>query len=242
MALLKDTDIEGTLFVNNNTQSTSSNTGSIVTNGSLSVSGNAYSGNVINVGNGDLRFASKRSFFSPVGESAQVGHFPLGWNNYNTGTVLNPDEFFASGLNGIGRYNNDGGTGIQLFRETAGADVPNSSGVWLRIRVNTAGNIRPGLGGWFFANFASVNSLIITSFVARVPVGYTINWASNSIGTGGTSWWMTPNQGTGKWERYSYAVQAGRGGNSSTNFFFLTGTRTQFDWWLSSATAWRLDT
>lgn len=241
MAILTTTEVQGTLAVDNSTQSTSASTGSLVVNGALTAAGNIFSNGTLNVGNGDLRFAGKRSFFSPAAESNQVGHLPLAWNNFDNGLNLHTDEFFASGSNGISIYNNSGGSGVQHFRETAGSDVPNSSGVWLRIRVNGGQAKSPGVGGWYFADSAAVNSLIITSFVARIPVGRSVIWASNSIGTGGNVWWFTPQAGTGKWERYAIAVQCGRGGNSSTNFFYLNGSDTTFDWWLSSAVSWRLD-
>jgi hypothetical protein len=241
MAILTNTDVQGTLSVTSNLQSTSSSTGSLTVNGNLTSGGNLFSSGATNIGNGDLRFLGKRSWFTPTSESSAVGHFPLAWNNYRNGLHLNTDEFFASGSNGISIYNNSGGSGVQHFRETAGSDVPNNSGVWLRIRV-TAGQAKsPGVGGWYFANTSAVNSLIMTSFVARIPSGRNVIWASNSIGNGGTAWWLTPTVGTGKWERYTMVVQCGRGGNSNTNFFWLDGPDTTFDWWLSSATAWRLD-
>ena len=240
MAILKDTTVNGTLFVNNSTQSTSPTTGSLRVSGNLSVT-DLRSAGLINVGNGDLRFGNQRTFITPTSESSAVGQLPMAWNNYRNGTHLNSDEFFGSGSNGIVVYNNSGGSGVQHFRETAGSDVPNSSGVWLRIRVTAGLAKSPGVGGWYFANPSSPNRLIIASFVARIPVGRSVIWASNSIGTGGSAWWLTNQAGTGKWERYTMAVQCGRGGNSNTNFFYLNGPDTTFDWWLSSATSWRLD-
>lgn len=241
MAQLRNTQVQGTLSTTSTAGSSSATTGSLIVNGNLTTGGDLFAGGGINVGNGDLRFANKRSWITPTGESTEVGHFPLAWNNWINGVQLNTDEFFASGSNSISIYNNSGGSGVQIFREAAGGNVPNSSGQWLRIRVTAGQPKSPGLGGWFFANFAAVNTLIITSFVARIPTGYTVEWASNSIGTGGNAWWFTPNAGTNKWERYAFGVQCGNGGNSSTNFFWLNGPDATFDWWLSSATAWRLD-
>jgi hypothetical protein len=172
-------------------------------------------------------------------ESPNRGRLPLSFFSNVSGTNLHTDEMFASGSNGVVVYNNAGGTGVQHFRESF-STAPNTSGVVIRITTNATGSTTPGLGGWYFADFAKINALHICYFTALVPAGYTINFHTNSLGTGNTNYWATNNVGTGKWENYAYVVQAGNGGNSSTMFFALGAGARPVTWYLARATSHRI--
>lgn len=137
------------------------------------------------------------------------------------GKMLNRDPEFRSGMNGIGTYNNSG-NGMVAVERAADINLPNQSGY--KIKITTSGAVEPGLGGFTFSTKTRANAVFITRFIAWIPAGLAIEWASNAIGNGGTSKWLTNNVGTGDWEEYALYVKCGSSGPfSSTNFFYLAG-------------------
>lgn len=154
------------------------------------------------------------------------------------GKMLNRDPEFRSGMNGIGTYNNSG-NGMVAVERVADINLPNQSGY--KIKITTLGAAVPGLGGFTFITESRANAVFITRFIAWVPVGYIIEWASNAIGNGGTSKWLTNNVGTGDWEEYACYVKCGSSGTfGSTNFFYLTGGNGNLPvvWYLAFATVY----
>lgn len=135
------------------------------------------------------------------------------------GKMLYRDPTFRSGSNGVKVYNNSSNGLVSVSRISASA--PNDSGYVLEIK--TTGSVTPGFGGFYFGNAAGYRKIFITRLIARIPAGRYIEWASNSIGTGGSSKWLTPTAGTGDWSEYICKVVCGSGTFSSTNFFYLTG-------------------
>lgn len=137
------------------------------------------------------------------------------------GKMLNRDPEFRSGMNGIRTYNNSG-NGMVAVERAADINLPNQSGY--KIKITTTGAASPGLGGFYFGTQTRANAVFITRFIAWVPVGYKVEWATNPTGNGGTSKWLTNNVGTGDWEEYAFYVKCGSSGTfSSTNFFYLAG-------------------
>jgi hypothetical protein len=154
------------------------------------------------------------------------------------GKMLNRDPEFRSGLNGIGIYNNSG-NGTVTVERAADINLPNQSGY--KLKITTSGAATPGLGGFYFATEARANAVFITRFIAWVPVGYKIEWASNPIGNGSSSKWLTNNVGTGDWEEYAFYVKCGSSGTfSSTNYFYLAGGNGNLPvtWHLAFATVY----
>lgn len=154
------------------------------------------------------------------------------------GKMLNRDPEFRSGMNGIGTYNNSG-NGMVAVERVADINLPNQSGY--KIKITTLGAAVPGLGGFTFGTKSRANAVFITRFIAWVPVGYIIEWASNAMGNGGTSKWLTNNVGTGDWEEYAVYVKCGSSGTfSSTNYFYLAGGSGSFPvtWYLAFATVY----
>ena len=154
------------------------------------------------------------------------------------GKMLNRDPEFRSGLNGIGNYNNSGGGTVTVER-AADINLPNQSGY--KVKITTSGPATPGLGGFHLGTQTRANAVFITRFIAWVPVGYKIEWASNAIGNGGTSKWLTNNVGTGDWEEYACYVKCGSSGTFySTNYFYLTGGNGNLPvvWHLAFATVY----
>jgi hypothetical protein len=151
------------------------------------------------------------------------------------GKMLNRDPEFRSGLNGIGTYNNSG-NGMVAVERAADINLPNQSGY--KIKITTSGAVEPGLGGFLFGTQTRANAVFITRFIAWVPVGYRIEWATNA---GARGEWLTNNVGTGDWEEYAFYVKCGSSGTfSSTNFFYLAGGDGSLPvtWYLAFATVY----
>lgn len=154
------------------------------------------------------------------------------------GKMLNRDPEFRSGMNGIGTYNNSG-NGMVAVERVADINLPNQSGY--KIKITTSGAVEPGLGGFTFGTQTRANAVFITRFIAWVPVGYRIEWATNSTGNGGGGKWLTNNVGTGDWEEYAFHVKCGSSGTfSSTNYFYLAGGSGSLPvtWYLAFATVY----
>ncbi|MCE9288481.1 collagen-like protein [Bacteroides fragilis] len=155
------------------------------------------------------------------------------------GKMLNRDpEFRNNGTNGIGSYNNGGGGSVTVER-VADINLPNQSGY--KLKITSQGNVSPGLGGFTFTTASRANAVFITRFIAWVPVGYGIEWATNTIGNGSSSKWLTNNVGTGDWEEYALYVKCGSSGTfSSTNYFYLAGGSGSLPvtWYLAFATVY----
>jgi hypothetical protein len=151
------------------------------------------------------------------------------------GKMLNRDPEFRSGMNGIGIYNNSG-NGMVAVERAADINLPNQSGY--KIKITTSGAVEPGLGGFTFSTQTRANAVFITRFIAWVPVGYRIEWATNA-GAGGK--WLTNNVGTGDWEEYAFHVKCASSGTfSSTNYFYLAGGSGSLPvtWYLAFATVY----
>lgn len=154
------------------------------------------------------------------------------------GKMLYRDPEFRSGMNGIGIYNNSG-NGMVAVERAADINLPNQSGY--KIKITTSGAVEPGLGGFTFSTQTRANAVFITRFIAWIPAGRAIEWASNATGNGRTAKWLTNNVGTGDWEEYAYYVKCGTGGTfSSTNYFYLAGGDGSLPvtWYLAFATVY----
>lgn len=138
------------------------------------------------------------------------------------GKMLYRDPEFRNGNNSINVYNNNSNGTVTIARIGL-SSAPNDSKTVLEIK--TTGSASPGNGGFYFATTCSNRKVFITKIIAKIPVGRNLLWASNSIGTSGSSKWLTPNAGTGDWAEYIYKVTCGTSNFSSTNFFYLDGTQ-----------------
>lgn len=153
------------------------------------------------------------------------------------GKMLYRDPTFQVGTNNIKAYNNSGNGTVTVSR-VANAQAPNDSGQVLEIA--TSGEASPAFGGFYFANTCAANKIFITRIIAKIPVGFKIVWASNSIGVGSKSCWLTSADGTGAWKEYIYKVVCGAEGTfQTTNFFYLnaaSGVTLPLVWQVAYAT------
>ena len=157
------------------------------------------------------------------------------------GKMLYSDPTFASGNNGIGAY---GTTNISVSRINAIAGNPNDSGFSLKITCTGLTGNR--WGGFYFGTAGKYNRVLVCRFIAKIPTGYNIVFATNSLGNGAKTTWLTENKGTGSWTEYACKVVYGSSGTISTTMFFaLEGGATPtasspLVWYLCYATVFDL--
>jgi hypothetical protein len=166
-----------------------------------------------------------------------------------TNIAANP-EFLDGTTTGWSLYDNSGG-GKTSIAIVADAAAPNASGNVLRVSYNGTGvqgsNPTPGYGGAVQYIFDALNThgssrsrpghysrgtTIIYSIVAKLPVGYNIEFASNAFGNEGSFLWMTSTAGTGGWQRYIGRQIIGTTGTfSSTGYLYaINGPNSAFTW------------
>lgn len=165
------------------------------------------------------------------GVPTKTGYTFAGWT-FSGGTVNSGASYNAfgkqlssnpafNGTNSVSIYNNKGnGT---VTHSVVQGSAPNNTGYYLEI--TTAGEASPGLGGYTHYTNSYASAIFTTVIIAKIPVGYTLNWASNGVGDNRTSEWLTGQAGTGTWQRYIFRLKCGASGTfSTTNYYYLTGT------------------
>ena len=141
------------------------------------------------------------------------------------GKMIYRDPSFKSGSNSCSVYNNSGNGNVTVTRVSGVAGNPNSSGYCLKVK--TTGTASPGWGGFHWGATAKANRVLVVRLIANIPTGYTLNFATNSLGTGASQKWLTAYAGTGKWTEYAYKIVCGASGTfSSTGYFYLSGSNT----------------
>ena len=147
-----------------------------------------------------------------------------------TGKILYKDVEFKVGKNGTSVYSNSE-TKIGYERVPKSENCPTGSDYMMKLIYTYGTSIIPGLGGFCFATQTRANAAFETHILAKIPVGYTIEFATNAYGNNSYYKWLTSNEGTGKWEKYICRVQCGTSGEfSTTNFFYLSGTPPEFSY------------
>lgn len=157
------------------------------------------------------------------------------------GKMLYRDPTFINGNNSMGIYNNTS-SGMVTHTRLADATAPNDSGYVIQIK--TTGTASPNNGGFYFGTMCSNRKVFIARIIAKIPVGHNLLFGSNSIGTGGSSRWLTANAGTGDWCEYIYKVVCGTSNFSTTHYYYLDGTQGTTDapvvWQVAYATVFDL--
>lgn len=157
------------------------------------------------------------------------------------GKMLYRDPTFTKGNNSMGIYNNSS-SGMVTHTRIADSTAPNDSGYVIQIK--TTGTAAPNNGGFYFGTMCSNRKVFIARIIAKIPVGHNLLFGSNSIGTGGTSRWLTANSGTGDWCEYIYKVVCGTSNFSTTHYYYLDGTQGTSDapvvWQVAYATVFDL--
>ena len=139
-----------------------------------------------------------------------------------SGKLLYKDPVFSYGNNSVSVYNNSANSNVVHTRIAKPADAPTNS--THLIEIKNIGTASPGIGGFIQPLTARANAKFVVRYIAKIPVGYTIATASNSMGTGYTDSFLTATAGTGKYEEYIRVVQCGATGSfSNGGHVYLNG-------------------
>ena len=125
------------------------------------------------------------------------------------------DLFFETKTPLVKLYNNasNGVTTLTIvYAYPGGGDTFGSR---YEIQVKNTGLGRPGLGGFYIylshpSGLPSGTSFLLT-LMCRISAGYTLNCATNSLGTGGKITWYSSQTGDGNFRSYSLGITLGTG-------------------------------
>ena len=158
---------------------------------------------------------------NPSNSSTRVGVVPFNVLGLKTGYPMTADPEFASG-NGLVSLYNDAEDGATVIERISDSSAANTTGYVMRIR-NT-GAASPGLGGFHSSIDSRANAVFVQIFRAKIPTGYSVVQASNSMGSSYGDVWITDTAGTGKWEWYGRIIYCGESGSfSSGGHVYLDG-------------------
>ena len=159
------------------------------------------------------------------------------------GKMLYKDPEFKLGWNGVNKYSNsaaDVKAKLVVERISKPSDAPTQSGYCLKVTCKAVQS--PGYGGVYQSINSRANAVFIQKIIARIPEGYNINTASNSMGTGYSDTWLTSTAGTGKYTTYLRKVVCGAIGTfSSGGYVYITGNSAPseavpLEWYIVSMT------
>ena len=122
------------------------------------------------------------------------------------GKPMTNDPFFLNGINEIQIYNNLSNGKVAIERVSV-YDTP--TGYDKAIKITTKGDATPGQGGFCQSEHSQAGAVYYQVFVAKVPIGYTVERASNQMGYQVKYTWITPNTGTGDWQTYVCKMECG---------------------------------
>lgn len=145
------------------------------------------------------------------------------------GTSLYTDSYFANGTNGLSIYNNSSDTNVSITRQAKSSDNPYKEAKY-EIMVKTIGTASPGLGGVVQRIDSRANAVFVRRVIAKIPTGYSIRQAENSMGTGYKIEWLTPRTGTGRFTEYIYRYTCGASGSfSNGGHMYIEGVAATSD-------------
>lgn len=160
------------------------------------------------------------------------GGIPFPLSLKGAGYPVYDDPEFALGTNNVVVYNNTSGGAVTLTRISDNQQSGNSSGYILQISTS-AGAASPGRGGFIQEMYADPNLVFAQIFRAKIPVGFSVVNAENSMGTKYSTHWLTDTAGTGKWEWYIKVTICGNEGDFRYGgHVYLSGTGA-VTWYLS---------
>ena len=163
-----------------------------------------------------------------IAAPTRAGYVFVGWAETGPGhlsKINNTDPAFDSSSGGVAVYNNSGGDTVTHTRQSSSAGTPYGD---YEILINaTSGTTSPGNGGFYQPTTSAANQKYIHAFVAKIPIGYTVQHAQNATGDGRTIQWLTSRRGTGDYQIYAYQHNCGSSGTFSTfgHVYLDTGSR-----------------
>lgn len=162
----------------------------------------------------------------PVTDYVDISVVEEGENGESlSGRMLHTDPTFKAGMNGVSKYSNAAAEVKALLvveRVERPEDAPTTSAHCLRVTCKAEQS--PGFGGVYQSIQSRANAVFVQKIIAKLPIGYKLNAASNSMGSGYTDVWLTSTEGTGKYETYLRKVTCGASGTFSTGgHLYVTG-------------------
>ena len=163
----------------------------------------------------------------PVSDYVDISVVEEGENGESlSGRMLHTDPTFKAGMNGVSKYSNAAAEVKALLvveRVERPEDAPTKSTHCLRVTCKAEQS--PGFGGVYQTIQSRANAVFVQKVIAKLPEGYALNWAANSMGTGRVVKWLTPVAGTGKYETYLLKITCGAEGDFSTGgHLYVTGS------------------
>lgn len=149
----------------------------------------------------DNKYLPKLRMTNPDPGHASIGAIPFILALKAAGSPLYTDPEFANTNNSVSVYNNSGGGTVTITNIEDNQNSANSSGRILQISTTT-GTASPGRGGFYQSMQSRAGAVFVQIFRAKIPEGYTVCNAENSMGKDYKTYWMTERVGTGKWEWY----------------------------------------
>ncbi|MDC5355693.1 carbohydrate binding domain-containing protein [Acinetobacter baumannii] len=148
------------------------------------------------------------------------------------GKLLFGDPTFKKGNNSVGYYDNAMTGRVKVERVAKEADNPTSSPYQLNVTVSNGAS--PSYGGFVQMYWARANAVFLIKYIIKLPVGFKLAQASNSMGAGAKDRFVGSTEGTGKYETYYRLCQCGATGPFSSgghvyvlpNGSSLSGTET----------------
>lgn len=182
---------------------------------------------------GAVRISGEKGNTGNKGDKGDIG-------DSITGRMIFRDPEFLVGVNSCGIYNNAGNGNVTVTRIVKPADCPSTSGYCLQI--TTSGVASPEHGGYVQLIQSRANGVFIQRVIAKIPIGYTLRAASNSMGSGYTDQFLTPTAGTGRYEIYLRKVVCGFTGTfSSGGHLYLSGGLAPVTWYVASSTVYDMN-
>ena len=182
---------------------------------------------------GAVRISGEKGNTGNKGDKGDIG-------DSITGRMIFRDPEFLVGVNSCGVYNNAGNGNVTVSRIASPSDCPSTSGYCLQI--TTSGVASPEHGGYVQLIQSRANGVFIQRVIAKIPIGYTLRAASNSMGSGYTDQFLTPTAGTGRYEIYLRKVVCGfTGAFSSGGHLYLSGGAAPVTWYVASSTVYDMN-
>ena len=155
-----------------------------------------------------------------------------GWLGYKLDTQ--PTDF--STRNHLGIYNNESNGNVKHAVVGAGEAGGNPFGSPNVLKITSSGRTSPGRGGFVHSTNSAASQTFLHVFTAKVPVGVTLQYANNSVGTGAAFTWVTSRGGTGEWQTYAYTLRCGASGTfSNFGYVYASGGSDPLTWYVADS-------
>ena len=156
-----------------------------------------------------------------------------GMQYYSISNALRVNTYFDT-ASPVGVYNNSNNGTVTHTRvtDTTSPFYPKHPYV---LKIVTNGTASPQAGGFTCLHTAAANKIFIETFVAKIPVGYSVVIHFNAQGTGASVTALTSLAGTGNWAEYKVLYKCGTEGTFNTGgHISITGTNdTSVTWYLA---------